>query len=206
MASKVGIANIALRLVNGGRITSFSQGNKEANLVSDLYDERRRELLSFPWNFAGIRVKLARSLTTPTFGFTYAYVLPSDWLYTVSVHDNDAGIGTILYKEEQVGGQNVLLADEEDVYLHYTKDEEDPNLMTASFRRALASSLAADLAIPIANSRGLQQELRGQAKSDLNKAKSQDSQGSFPSSRPRGSWANVRNGLRSRGGFNDTSN
>ena len=195
MASETDIANVALRLVGGTRITSLTQGTPNANAVQDVYEETRDHLLEFPWNFATERVKLARSSTAPTFGFDYAYALPSDWVFTISIHDNDEGIGIFDYREEQVGSQKVISTDSEDVYMIYTKKETDPNLMTPAFRRALASALARDLAIAIANSNVLEDQLSKRATKDLAKAKSLDAMGSFPEQRPRGSWANSRNGF-----------
>lgn len=196
MASKVGIANIALQAIGGSTITSFDQGNKNANVVNDLYDELRRNLLTHPWNFATNRVELARSATTPAYEFEFAYVLPADWIYTISVHNNDEGVGTAFSRSEQVNDQTVLLADAENLFLRYVVDEENPQLMTADFRYAFSMALARDMAIPIANSVTLYDKFDQIARKALSKAKGTDALGSFPERRPRGSWANVRNGLR----------
>ncbi len=201
MSSKTAIANVALALIGGTRITSFSQGTTNANIISDLYDPLRRHLLSFPWNFAVSRVKLAQLSNDPAFQFEHAYALPADWLYTLSVHDNDAGLSSIVYQEEQQDRQNVLLANEEQVFLRYARDEEDPNLWSANFRRAMASALARDLSIPVANSNTLQARMEIRARRDLNRAEGADALTNFPERRPRGSWANSRNGLRRSGGF-----
>lgn len=201
MSSKTEIANTALGMIGGTRITSFTDGTKNANLVSDIYDPLRKHLLAYPWNFTATRVQLAQLTNVPVFEYKYAYALPSDWIYTISVHDSDAGLGGIVYKEEQQDNQNVLLTDTEQVFLRYSKDEEDTNLWSPNFRRAMATALARDLAIGIANSNTLQGRMTLQANKALNIAKSTDSITDFPTRRPRGTWANVRNGLRSRGGF-----
>ncbi len=198
MPSKTDIANVALGLIGGTRITSFGQGTKNANLVNDLYDPLRLHLLAFPWNFATQRIKLAQLTEVPTFEFDFAYALPSDWIYTMSVHGSDAGRSTTFYKEEQLNGQNVLLSNEQQLFLRYVKDEEDPNLWSPNFRRAMSSALARDLSIPIANSNTLQARMEIRARRDLNKAQGTDALGSFPERRPRGSWANSRSGPRSR--------
>ena len=195
MASETSIANLALRLVGGTRITSRTQGTPNANAIDDIFDEVRDSLLEFPWNFATKRVKLAASTTPPTFGFDNAYALPSDWLYTISVHDNDAAVGTLNYRHEQVASQNVISTNSSDVYMTYTYREQNPNLMPASFRVALSSALARDVSITLANSNVLEDQLSKRADRDLGKAKSIDAQGSFPVPRPRGSWANSRNGF-----------
>ena len=196
MPSETDIANVALRLVGGTRITSLTQAPPNANAVNDIYAQIRDDMLEFPWNFATQRVQLAQLSTTPSFGYDYAYALPSDWAYTISVHDNDAGYGTIDYREEQVGSQKVLSTDHTSVYLTYVKKETDPNLMPASFRMALSSALARNLAITVANSNVLEDQLSGRAEKDLARAKSIDALSSFPEPRPRGTWANSRNGFR----------
>ena len=193
MASETSIANVALRLVGGTRITSLTQGTPNANAIQDLYTNVRDELLEYPWNFATKRVKLAESTTAPAFGFDNAFTLPSDWLFTISAHDNDAGVGTIDFRHEQVASQNVISSNVESVYLVYTFRETDPNLMSAGFRKALSSSLARDLAITIANSNILEDQLSKRATKDLARAKGLDAMGSFSEPRPRGSWANSRN-------------
>jgi|TARA_R110000822_G_scaffold297415_1_gene420011 hypothetical protein len=193
MASETDIANVALRLVGGTRITSLTQGTPNANAVQDLYSIIRDELMEFPWNFATKRVQLAKSTTAPSFGYDNAFSLPADWIFTISVHDNDASSGTMDYRHEQVGSQNVIVTDVESAYLVYTYQEQDPNIMTPAFRRALASALARDLAITVANSNVLEDQLGKRAIKDLARAKSLDAMGSFPEPRPRGSWANSRN-------------
>ena len=194
MARETSIANVALRLIGGTRITSLAQGTPNANAVADIYTEIRDNILEFPWNFATKRVQLGQSATSPTFGFQNAFAHPSDWVYTISVHDNDGGHGTLDYRHEQVAGQNVIATDSSQVYMTYTYRETDPNLMPASFRIALSSALARDLAITVANSNVLEDQLSKRADRDLGRAKSIDAVGSFPEPRPRGSWANTRNG------------
>ena len=136
MASETDIANVALRLVGGTRITSLTQGTPNANAVQDLYSTIRDELMEFPWNFATKRIELAKSTTSPGFGYDNAFALPSDWVFTISVHDNDESVGTIEFRHEQVGAQNVIATDVDSVFLVYTYKEHDPNIMTPAFRKA----------------------------------------------------------------------
>jgi hypothetical protein len=189
MASVTGIANNALRYLGATRITDIADGTKNATVIADVYAETRDDLLrGHLWNFATERVKLARLATAPAFGFSYAYALPSGWLRTAGVHDNEAGIGTIVYREEG----NAILTDSEDVYLSYVKRIEDPNLMTADFRRALAAALAEICAIPISDSGTLQDRMEKKAKSKLLQARSTDALAGTPGQRPHGSWITRR--------------
>lgn len=193
MATDVEIANTALRRLGANRIVSFTDGTKSSDSVSEFYDETRDDLLrAHNWNFATQRVKLARLATVPAFGFSYAYGLPSDWLRTVSVHDNDAGDGAVEYKEEYLAGQNVLLCSAEDVYLRYVSKITDPNRMPPDFRLALSRKLAAAMAVDLAKSNTLQETCAKEAESITRRAKSADAMGSTPERRPRGSWADIR--------------
>ena len=189
------IVNMALRLVAAARITSLGQGTKNAVVATEIYPIVRDDLLrSHPWNFATKRVQLARSATAPGFEYDYGYVAPADWMRTVSVHDNDGGISTIDYREEQVGGQRCILANVENVYLRYVSLVTDVALMPADFRMALVAALARDLAAPIAGSNTAYERLEERSLRTLSRAKSADAQGSSPERRPAGSWVTARGG------------
>jgi hypothetical protein len=198
--SEATLCSAALRLVAGAKITSLTQGTKNANVAADLYESVRDDLLrGHDWNFGTSRQKLARSSTTPDFEFDYAYVLPSDWLRTVSVHDNDGGFGNIFFREEEVGGQGCVLASVEDLYLRYVYKVTDVNRMPADFRMALITAMARDLAMPIADSNTIADRFEKRADRALLIAKASDARGSAPSRRPLGSWVTARNGGRTRG-------
>lgn len=195
MPSETDLVNVALRHIGAGRITSLNDGSAEANAANDIYTAVRDGLLAkHNWNYATKRVQLARSSTTPSFGFSYGYVLPSDWVKTVSVHDNDAGVSSITFRHETNGTEQVLLADSENVYLRYIARITDPNMMPADFRTALQFALARDLAVPIANSNTLRDQMNDEAKRSLAFAKSADAMGSSPEPRARGSWVTSRGG------------
>ena len=68
----------------------------------------------------------------------------------------------------------------------------DANLMPPDFREALAYRLAAELAVPIAQSNTLKQQLAEDFKAQLRRAKSSDSIEDFPVSFPEGSWVTER--------------
>ena len=190
------VVNKSLRLIGASPITSLTDGSTSANAADDIYTEVRDELLrSHPWNFATKRQQLARSATAPGFEFDYAYPLPSDWLRTISVHDNDAGHGTLLFREEIVGAQRSIVASADAVYLRYVYQMTDPNLMAADFRAALAAALARDMAITLTSSSALEERMTIKADRLLARARSADALGAFPELRPRGSWAGSRGGF-----------
>ena len=197
MASDTDSANVALRLIGQTPITSLTDGSTTANVVDDVFKELLDDLLrAHPWNFATKRVQLARLSTAPTFEFDYAYAHPADWLRTISVHDNDAGHGSVLYRTEEVAGQNAIVSSSDAIYLRYVYRVTDQNLMAADFRRAFQVALARDLAIPLASSNSMQEQYAKEASRVLARARSADAMGGFPELRPRGSWASSRGGFR----------
>ena len=193
--SNTDLANRALRLLKGNRITALTDGTKNANVMNDIFTSEREALLrNHNWNFASKLTTLSRSSTTPSFDFDYGYVLPSDWIRTVAVHDNDAGAGAIHYKEAELNGEGVILASVETLYMRYVYAVTDPNRMPADFHAALVLALA--VAAPgIGNiSAARESELVTRAQRALMRARGADAQGSESERRPVGSWASSRGG------------
>lgn len=195
MSSDTAIANQALRLLKANRITSLTDGSNNANAANDVFAEVREELLrSHNWNFATKRQQLAQLSAVPVFEFDHAYGLPSDWVRTVSVHDNDAGAGTVLYREEEFNDQGVILSSADELWIRYIYRVTDANRMPADFRTAFAYALA--LAIPgVPNlSAAREERLEQRATQRLRRAKHSDALGSAPERRPAGSWVTSRGG------------
>lgn len=194
MASEVGICNSALAKIgvgSDGRISSLTEGSRNANVCNEQYAKLRDALLrSHKWNFATARAKLARLADTPVFEFDYKYQLPTDWIRIIAVHDNDNGIGRVHYKIEG----RTLLCDAEDIYLRYIKRATDPNDMPPDFRETLATLLARDLAIPIAQSNTLKQDMKDDFKRAARRARSTDAIEDTPEAMPEGSWITARRG------------
>jgi len=195
MPGSTDLINFSLRLIGASPIVSLTDGTPSANAADDVYTEVRDNLLrSHNWNFATKRSQLAQSSTAPTFEFDYAYPLPSDWLRTISVHDNDAGYSTILFRMELIGSQRAIVTSSSECYLRYVSQVTDTNLMPPDFRRALTYSLARDLSVALASSNTLREQYSAEAARALGKARSTDALGAFPELRPRGSWAASRGG------------
>lgn len=191
------VINVALQRIGATPIVALNDGTPSANAADDVYEAIRDDLLRcHPWNFATKRKKLAQSATAPVFEFDYAYPLPSDWLRTISVHNNDAGYGTFLYRMEEVNNQRAIVTSSDSVWIRYVYQVTDPNKMSSDFREALSFSIARDLAIPLANSNTLFQLMSDKAERTLSRARSADAMGGFPELRPKGSWASSRGGRR----------
>lgn len=185
MTSTVEICNVALTRVDRKRITDLLDGSTSANDCSAIFSPTRQELLrSHDWNFARSRRKLARLSESPTFEFSYAYQLPTDWLAVRSVHNTVDGGGNITYRIE---GRSIL-SDASDIFLTFTKDVTDPALMPADFRSFLAYRLAEQLA----KTSTVRDEMFRASQKLERRSKSTDAIEDFPESIPTGSWATVR--------------
>jgi len=197
MASETSVANMGLRFIGQTAIVSRTDGSDNANIVNDIFDDVRDDLLrSHPWNFATKRIKLAQSSTLPVFEFDFAYPLPADWISTMSVHSNDAGHSTVLHRMELIGTQRAIVSSADQIYLRYVAQITDPNLWAADFRRCVSLAIGRDLAVAIASSNTLQDQLNKQLSKTMARARSADAIGASPELRQRGSWANARNGFR----------
>lgn len=199
MATETEIVNAALRRGGGAkRILALTDSVGSAGIASDVLASERDELLrSGVWNFTVTRIKLAQSSTLPVFGWSYAYPLPSDCLRVIAVYDTADGTGTVPYKVEsirQADGSyiNAIVSDASDVYLKYSRQVTDPNLMSASFRQVLTLRLAKIFAISIAKSNPLFQALDAEEQKVYRQARSADGMEDYPERLPEGSWAGSR--------------
>lgn len=190
MASEVGICNSALIKLGASTIIALTDGSKNANLCNAQYAELRDELLrTHVWNFAKSRQKLGKLAAAPVYEFDNAFQLPADWLRTISVHDNDAGFGTVTYRIE---GRTVL-AGADELWLTYIRRATDPNEMTATFREALSWRLALDLSQAITQSSTVMERMRQGFIPALSVASAVDGVEDFPETMPTGSWVSERN-------------
>lgn len=142
MASEVGIANRALQRLGANRITSLTESSRNARSVNAAYTELRdAELRRHTWHFSIKRAQLAASSTDPAFGPAKAYPLPSDFLRLLppdaQYHSNDL--------DWKIEGDAIVTGESAPLNIRYVARIEDPNLMDALFREALALRIAKEL-------------------------------------------------------------
>jgi hypothetical protein len=126
----------------------------------------------------------------PAFGYAYAYVLPADWIRCVAAVATERGGGALDYRLE--GRQ--LLSDSAAVYLSYVRRVEDVSLMPPDFRAALASLLARELALPLAQSNSLEEKLEARFRTRLRRARSSDGLEDRLAPLAAGAWVEARRG------------
>lgn len=200
MPDEVDVANMALGFLKVQKITSLTQKVKNSNAVQAIFDLVRDDLLySHPWGFATRWVKLARLSNVPEAEFDYTYSVPTDWLRTVRICDNDAGRGTAEFREGYIDDKTVIMSSASELWMEAILLVTDVNRWSPGFRRLMAESLARDLAKDLANSTTLYDKYEKSARRKLAQARSINSMGQKPRQLPRGTWADARGGHRTRG-------
>lgn len=151
MASEVSICNQALSWLGANLIISLDDETTEAKLCKANYVDIRNSVLeAYDWTFAVKWFELPKAAETPVGEYPNAYPLPPEVLRVVFVgqdYDHQE-------KRWQVEAGNILT----DAAACKTKciiEITDPNKFSALFIQALSARLAADLAIPLTNSRSL---------------------------------------------------
>ena len=151
--TEVSICNQALGWVGGDLITAFTDGTVEAKLCEANYAALRDAVLEdHAWVFATKRDTLTPLTEPPDWGFGQAFLLPPDTIRVLEVDDTTQGFGTMEWVRE--GRQ--IHADAERIFLRYTSRVVDTAQFSPAFVQALAQRIAAEFAIPLAESRELQ--------------------------------------------------
>jgi hypothetical protein len=163
--SDVKIANMALTRLGEETITAFTETSEAATVMNLLYPiVRDEEIQAHPWTFAKERATLTRDSSTPSFEWTYQYLLPSDFLQADSIY-NSAGDGTFAIEGDK------LLTDEETVYFKYMKRVTVTTQFNPYFVKALYLKLAMAAAPRITALRGRKIDLDAEYNKTIHEAK-----------------------------------
>jgi hypothetical protein len=152
MASKVEIANRALTKIGEARILSLSDDVEAARSVDSLWDiVRDAELRIRKWKFSVSRDALAALASTPSWGYSYEYQLPSDCLRILQVNDVYPGVSLSNYRsmdetEWRVEGRKILTDIAAPLKVRYIARVEDTGQWDSAFTEAFACRLAVELA------------------------------------------------------------
>lgn len=156
MTSQVEICNLALaKLGHMPFITSITESSKAANLLNIFYNPVRDSLIrQFLWKFARELVQLAPLTETPPFDSGTYFQLPTDCLRVVGPGESYR----YDYGRWFVRGDKIV-ADTDMFNLVYLKKITDPNLFDPIFVEAFAAKLAYELAMPLAQSQSLKDQM-----------------------------------------------
>ncbi len=175
--SKTEICNLAVSWLGGRQITNVeTDPGLEARLCRANYDPSRKAVLEErEWTFAIKRDSLTPLAESPKFGYSYKFLLPSDFLRLISVYDpgqsNRASPETIVHVKEE----NHIYADLETIDVKYIMDLKNTNRFSALFDQALAGHIAANIAISLTENASHQGRMVLMYEDKLNKAITSDS-------------------------------
>lgn len=185
MPSVVDICNKALDKLGHGPITSLEDGTKAANLCNRNWAIIRDQVLrDHPWNFAVKRAVLAPTSDTPAWGFTHQFALPADNLRVLEIRD----MSTADYQIES----GYILANDDALYVRYTRRVTDPNQFDALFVDTVAVRLAFELCEAITQSNTKKADLWNEYDDSLTRAKKADGQENPPVVFEEDEWIEVR--------------
>jgi hypothetical protein len=178
MASRVDIANLALtKLGSASKITSRTDNSVAAIAINSVYEMvRLAELRRYYWAFALKRAALPLSAMAPTWGFSAAYPLPSDFVRLVQVNEfylvpglydyNTADASAFSIETNADGVLSILCNYEAPLKVRYVWNATDEGTFDALFNMSFASKLAYETCEQITGSTGK----REQAKADYREA------------------------------------
>ncbi len=137
--SDVAICNFALQKLGAKRITSLTEDSPNARTMNACYEiVRDAELRRHVWSFAIAREALAADVYTATFGPTYRYSLPADFLRLLP-RDPEENYNTTDWRIE---GRKIYTEEGAPLNVRYIKRVTDPNEFDAAFVDAFAARLA----------------------------------------------------------------
>lgn len=155
MTSAVEISNLAIGWLGGTPIISFDDESTEAKLAKLNYPLVRDAVLEDHfWSFATQRIVLTPTVESPAFGEDNQFLIPPDTIKLQRVDRTVNGDDNLDWVREG----KFIIANVERCYVWYTRRVEDPTEFTSNFTQALAQRLAADIAIPLTESRSLQEQ------------------------------------------------
>ncbi len=142
--TEVSIANSALVKVGSSLISDLAEDSREAQLINAIFEqERDATLRDGSWNFATKRVTLAPTATAPTYGYDFAYDLPSDCLKVLPPD---------LQHLDYVIENSQILCDVDSLDIAYIYRNTNVTAWDASFAEAFAWRIARSISYALTQS------------------------------------------------------
>jgi len=149
--SETKIVNMALSRIGAKRINSIDDATdtKPEAIQARLHYEQTRDALirSNRWRFAAARAELSASDTTPDFEWSYQYILPNDFLAMRSIYEGSRSEEN--FRSYALEGK-MLLANENEMSIRYTKKVTDVTEFDPLFVEVLVLQLALKFIGPLA--------------------------------------------------------
>ena len=156
-ASPIVICNRALTECGGNTIISFNDSTTEAKLCNLHYPTIRDAVTAaYQWTHAIKRFgPLTPEAAAPVYGYSYSYLLPADLLTLTEVQLDGNGGYRRQIPEYEIEGGHLLANIGSGVFIKYIAQVTDTTKFVQLYTEALVLRLAAEFAIPLAESKGL---------------------------------------------------
>lgn len=195
MASQLDIVNEALGLLGEMPIDDIDDTQDPKAVKAKAFWEITRDQLleRASWTFALCRAQLEQDATAPTYGFDYAYTIPSDCInivdvtiYTDDMERDDRSRAS--YRVES----GRILSNESTLYIKYVRRIEEPGRFSPLFASAMAGALAVKLGASMTKSAAVVQAMLQYSENVLRRAISMDIRQEPVTSRIESSWDDAR--------------
>lgn len=165
MASEIDIYNMALSHIGSTATVQDKERSPERVTCSRFYETTRDALLAYkacPWSFAKTSQALA-DLGGPPTNWTYRYALPNDCITALFIvlagNGNPREDQQIPFEIGFSNASRVLLTNQPEAELCYVKRITEAERLSSPFVEALSLRLGAMIAMPIAKSASMRDEL-----------------------------------------------
>ena len=165
--SETSICNMALALLGDERIGALTDNTEAARACNSVYEHLRNGLLrSHPWRFARARASLSSLTSTPTWGWSYEFTLPTD-PFCLRVLDVDS------YKQYEwtVEGRK-LLGNFSSCNIRYVSIVSDPMQFDPLFSVALSTRIAVQICMRLTSDESLRKMLSSDFTEHMSEARS----------------------------------
>jgi hypothetical protein len=173
-ASSVDICNQALSWLGADLITSLSDNSAEAKTCLANYDLLRDAVMEVrEWTFAIQRLSLPPMVRAPVYGYSKQFLVPSSVIRVLSVPDSPTSGSTVglngggadwlqdveFWRMESQPEGRVILADRQTLVIRAIVRVTNEALWSPTFLQAFAARMAAEIAMPLTESRQLQSDM-----------------------------------------------
>lgn len=197
--TRLGLYNIACAAIGERQLDSLTENREPRRLLDTIYTRGNGAIRYFLecglWNHAMRTIKIEEDASvTPSFGLTYAFSKPSDFVRLNQMSANEHFYDPLNEYEDEGG---YWYADVNPLYIRYVSDHADYgadlSLWPESFSLWAGHWLATQIAPTLKNDIDMER-LEKRTKDLLMKAQSLDAQNEPARFPPRGSWVRARGG------------
>jgi hypothetical protein len=177
-------------------IASLTEASPEAEQVNLVFDNVRDMVLrEHPWKFARKYATPASLAGVVPGNWSYMYTYPSDAMRVIRIVNPLGDDKTPIRFEiaRNAADLRVVLTNESEPTLEYTKQVTDPQQFDPQFVIAFSYRLAQYIAMPITGDRQVMADMKSMADIEINKAKASDANEGFEAPQPaEAGWINAR--------------